>query len=138
MKYLTSQWYKEVEEYLLTLSCPPSCEKAKYRALRLKSQKYMVANGRLYWRDPSGILLLCLTEEEVGSIIAEFHEGICGGHYSWRATAHKILKASFYWPKLFGDVFTWVIACNKCQKFAERKKLAALPLIPVHVDEPFQ
>ena len=70
MKYLTSQWYKEIVEYLLTLSCPPSCEKAKYRALRLKSHKYMIANGRLYERDPSGVLLLCMTEEEVGSIIA--------------------------------------------------------------------
>ena len=57
--------------------------------------------------------------------MTEFHEGICGGNYSWRATAHKILKAGFYWPKLFGDVFTWVRACDKCQKFAERQKLAA-------------
>ena len=101
MKYLTSPWYKEIVEYLLTLSCPPSCDKSKYRALRLKSQKYMVANGQLYWRDLSGILLLCLTEDEVKNIIIEFHEGICGGHYSWRVTAQKILKAGFYWQKLY-------------------------------------
>ena len=104
----------------------------------MKSQKYIVANGRLYWRDPSGILLLCLTEDEVEDIMAEFHEGICGGHYSWRATAHKILKAGFYWPKLFGDVFARVRSCEKCQKFVERQKLAPLPMIPVHVDKPFR
>ena len=79
MKYLTSSWYKEIVEYLLTLSFPPSCDKEKYRALRLKSQKYIVASGQLYWRDPLGILLLCLTEDEVESIMMEFHEGICGG-----------------------------------------------------------
>ena len=45
IKYLTSLRYKEIVEYLLTLSCPPSCDKPKYRALRLKSQKYIVANG---------------------------------------------------------------------------------------------
>ena len=50
IKYLTSPWYKEIVEYILTLSCPPSCDKEKYRALRLKSQKYIVANGQLYWR----------------------------------------------------------------------------------------
>ena len=122
----------------MTLSCPPSCDKPKYRALRLKSQKYIVSNGQLYWRDPSGTLLLCLTENEVESIMIEFHEGICGGHYSWRAIAHKILKASFYWPKLFGDVFARVRACDKCQKFAEKHKSAPFPLIPVHVDEPFK
>ena len=49
MKYLISPWYKEIVEYLLTLSCPPSCEKDKYRTLRLRSQKYVVVNGRLYW-----------------------------------------------------------------------------------------
>ena len=48
IKYLTNQWYKEIIEYLLTLSCPPRCDKAKYRTLRLKSQKYIVTNGRLY------------------------------------------------------------------------------------------
>ena len=138
MKYLTSLWYKEIVEYLLTLSCPPSCDKVKYRTLRMRSQKYIVANGRLYWRDPSGILLLCLIEDEVENIMAEFHEGICGGHYSWRATAHKILKAGFFWPKLFGDVFSRVRTCDKFQIFAEIQKLVPLPMIPVHVDEPFQ
>ena len=62
MKYLLSKWYKEIVEYLLTLRCPPSCDKTKYRMLRLKSQKFIVENGCLYWRDPSSILILCLTE----------------------------------------------------------------------------
>ena len=104
----------------------------------MRSQKFMVANGCLYWRDPSGILLLCLTENEVEEIMAEFHEGICGGHYSWRATAHKILKFGFFWPKLFGDVFAQIRAYKKCQKFVDRQKFAPFPMIPVHIDEPFQ
>ena len=81
VKYLTSPWYKEIVEYLLTLSCPMGCDKVKYRAVRMKSQKYVIANGQLYWRDPLGILLLCLTENEVQDIMTEFHEGLCGGHY---------------------------------------------------------
>ena len=36
MRYLISSWYKEIVEYLLTLSCPPRCDKAKDRMLRLK------------------------------------------------------------------------------------------------------
>ena len=88
--------------------------------------------------DPLGILLLCLAENEVQKALTEFHEGICGGHYSWRATTHKILRASFYWPKLYSDTFAQVRACDKCQRFVERQKLAAMPLIPIHVNEPFQ
>lgn len=70
MKYLLSPWYKEIVEYLLNLRCPPSYDKAKYKTLRLKSQKFVIANGHMYKRDPSGILLLCLTKNEVDEIMA--------------------------------------------------------------------
>ena len=69
IKYLNSPWYKEIVEYLLTLSCTPGCDKVKYRAIRMISQKYIIANGQLYWKDPSRILLLCLTENEVENIM---------------------------------------------------------------------
>ena len=96
VKYLLSLWYKDIVEYILTLRCPPNYDKAKYRTLRLRSQKYIVENGRLYWKDPVGILPLCLTEQEVDQVMNEFHKGMCCGHYSWQSTAHKILRASFF------------------------------------------
>ena len=37
MKYLISPWYKEIVEYLLTLSCPPCCDNTKYITLKLRS-----------------------------------------------------------------------------------------------------
>ena len=80
MKYLLSAWYKEIVEYLLNLRCPPSFNKSKYRTLRIKSQNFIIVNCRLYWRDPSGILILCLMKN-VEEMMVEFHEGICGGHY---------------------------------------------------------
>ena len=138
MKYLLSPWYKYVVEYILTLICPPNYDKAEYRTLRLKSQNYIVENGRLYWEEPVGILLLCLTKKEVDQVMAKFHEGICGRHYSWRSTAHKILRAGFFWPKLYGDVHARVQACEKCQTFAEKQRHAPLPLIPIQVEEPFK
>lgn len=85
-----------------------------------------------------GILLLCLVEGKTHKVIEEFHGGVCGGHYSWKTTAHKILKAKFYWPTLFGEVHSQVRACQKCQVFAENKNLAPFPLILIHVEEPFR
>ena len=70
-------------EYILTLRFPHHYDKTNYPTLRLRSQKYIVENGRLYWKDLTGILLLCLTEQEVDPVMTEFHEGICGEHYSW-------------------------------------------------------
>lgn len=98
----------------------------------------MIVEGRLYWKDPVGILLLCLTEDEFAETIKYYHEKLCGGHYSWKATANKILQAGFYWPTLFGDTYKFVKRFQKCQFFAEKKRLAPLPLIPVFIEEPFR
>jgi len=69
-----------------------------------------------------GIFILHLVEEEIHKVMDEFHNYVCGGSYCWRDTTHKILKAGFYWPKLFGEVHTYVWVCEKCQKFAEKQK----------------
>jgi len=81
--------------------------------------KYCVLDGQLYWKDPGGILLTCITEE-TGEIIDEFHRGICGGHQAWRATSYKILRAGYYWPTLFQEMNSRVRACPECQQFARR------------------
>ena len=44
VKYLLSSWYKYIVEYLLTLRCPPNYDKTKYLTLRLRCQRYIVAN----------------------------------------------------------------------------------------------
>jgi hypothetical protein len=68
----------------------------------------------------------------------DFHGGLCGGHYFWKTTAHKILRAGYYWPTLFPDVCREVRACIKCQKFSGKQQLTSLPLKPVVVSAPFQ
>jgi hypothetical protein len=82
--------------------------------------------------------LLCfLTEAEIG-VIDEFHEGVCGGHHVWRATAYNISRVGYYWPKLFTKVNERVRARNSCQLFSSKQKLSSLPLIPVKDEAPFQ
>jgi len=48
--------------------------------------------------------MLCLVDAETHKLIEDFHGGVCGGHYSKKTTIHKILKAGFYRPTLFGNV----------------------------------
>ena len=103
-KYEGSPWYNNIIHYILFLRCPLGLDKTKYRTLRLQAQKYIISNGQLYWKDPVGVLMLCLVEGETHKVIGEYYGGVCGGHYNWKATTHKILKAGFYWPTLFGNV----------------------------------
>jgi hypothetical protein len=123
----SSDWYKDIVSYLLTLKCPSDLSPSKARTLKLHAVKYCISESQLYWKDPLGFLLVCLVESETEKVINEFHEGVCGGHHAWRETTYKILRAGYYWPKLFSDVNAKVRACNPCQLFAGKHKLPALP-----------
>jgi hypothetical protein len=51
---------------------------------------------------------------------------------------HKILRAGFYWPSIFSDVYKEVSSCHECQFFDGKRKLQPLPLKPISVEEPFR
>ena len=68
----------------------------------------------------------------------DFHSSLCEGHYSWKTTAHKILRAGYYWPTLFPDVYRGIRACIKCHKFSGKQQLKSLPLKYMVVSAPFQ
>jgi hypothetical protein len=131
-------WYKDVIYFLQELRPPEGLQKSKARSLKLKAVRYCLIDQVLYWKDLMGVLLKCMSPQEVEMIVVEFHNGLCGGHHFWRATAHKILRAGYYWPTMFTDIYKRVRTCIKCQKFAGKQQLRSLPLNPVVVSEPFQ
>ena len=88
-------------------------------------------------KDPGGVLLNCLVEEEAKKVMEDFHKGDCGGHHFWKTTANKILRAGYYWPTLFADVYKKVKGYHWCQIFEGRQKLQPLPLKPIEVSAPF-
>jgi hypothetical protein len=137
-RYSSSPWYKDIIYFLLNLQSPPDLDKSKFRSLKLKSVKYCIINQTLFWKDPNGILLRCVDEEEAKQIFFDLHQGVCGGHHHWNATAFKILRAGYYWNVLFSDIFSQVRACEPCQKFARKHKLMSLPLKPIIAHGPFQ
>lgn len=136
-KFLFSNWYQDIVNFLIHFKCPSSFSKSQCIALKLKAVKYCIINSNLYHKVPLNILLLYLTESETEGIIDQFHTGFCGGHYAWREKIYKILRAIFYWPTLFLQVGAKVRSCVPCQRFASKQKLAALPLIPAIVSTPF-
>jgi hypothetical protein len=71
------------------------------KSLKLKAIKFYILNQNLYWRDPVGILLKCLDENDAKKFTTDMHKGVCGGHPHWKETTLKILRAGYYWPTLF-------------------------------------
>ncbi len=65
------------------------------RILELRAVKFCIINAYLFWKDPRGLLLNCVTEDEAGTFIEEFHNGMCGAHFYWKETINKILIRRF-------------------------------------------
>jgi len=104
----------------------------------MKALKFCVLEGALFWKNPEGILLNCLTMNETNNIMREFHAGDCGGHLYLKSTANKILMVGYYWPSLFADVKKFVVSYHKCQIFEGKRKLLPFPLKPISTEKPFQ
>eukprot|EP00253_Pinus_taeda_P018289 PITA_18289 len=136
--FLSSPWYVDILYVLQHLSLPPGMPRNRSRKLKLKPAKFCILDSALFWKDHGGMLLNCLVEEEAKRVVEDFHRGDCGGHLFWKTTANKILRAGYYWPSLFSDVYKAVKNCHECQIFQGKQKLQPLPLKPIDVSAPFQ
>jgi hypothetical protein len=85
-----------------------------------------------------GVLLRCLELEDANKVLKELHDGPAGGHFTGNTTAHKILRAGYYWPTLFKDAHTYTINCKTFQISVGREKRVFVPLQPVVVSKPFE
>ncbi|GKV33273.1 hypothetical protein SLEP1_g41801 [Rubroshorea leprosula] len=61
----------------------------------------------------------------------------CGGHFSMKKTAAKILQCGFYWPTLFKDTNSFCRSCDRCQKLGALTRRHMMPLNPILVIEIF-
>ena len=107
-----SPWYVDIVYVLQNLQPPAGLRKTRARSVKLKGAKFCILNQYLYWKEPGGVLLNCLLENEAQHTFKEFHKGDCGGHHSWKVTENKILRAGYYWPPLFLDVYKETSKCH--------------------------
>ena len=95
-------------------------------------------NQYLNWKYPGGILLNFLLENESQKTMKECHQGVCGGHHSYKVTSNKILRYGFYWLSMFSDVYKEISTCHQCHIFEGKRKVMSLPLNHISVEAPFQ
>jgi hypothetical protein len=121
---------------LRNLQDPPGLSNTKAKFLNLKVVKFCILDNSPYWKDPRGILLSYLLEDDAKRAIGEFHKGDFRGHHYWKTTVHKILREGYYLPSIFVDVYKEVSSCHECHIFDGRIKLQSLPLKPISVEAP--
>ena len=64
---------------------------------RMSARFWLSKDKKLYQRLFGGPYLLCLHPNRVTELLAELHEGICGGHLGGRSLAHQAMIQGFWW-----------------------------------------
>jgi hypothetical protein len=122
------EWYGNIIFYLRSRKFPVTMNPKERRTLKMKLNQYVLIVDVLFRRNYDGIMLRCVDENQARELIREFHEGICNGHFSSTATAHKVIRAGFYWPSIFRDSYAMIRNCFSCQQFLGKMKKFAMPL----------
>lgn len=66
----------------------------------VKATGFSLIVGHLYKMEPYEILHRYVPEQKRQIILPEAHSGTMGGHYAWKATMQKILRAGICCPTL--------------------------------------
>jgi hypothetical protein len=133
----TSEWYKDIIFYLKSGQFPIGMSSKERRALKMKENQYVLVVEVLFQRNFDGMLLRCIDSTKSQKVLEEFHEGVCGGHFSPTTTAHRIMRVGYYWPTIFKDSYSMIRKCISCQKFSGKMKRATMLLQPITIEEPF-
>nr|GEX12821.1 reverse transcriptase domain-containing protein [Tanacetum cinerariifolium] len=91
-------------EYLTKEILPTNVKKA--RAVRGKSQQFVVINRTLYKKSFLGPWLRCVGPLQVNYVLRDIHEGSCSIHAGTRSVIAKALRIGHYWPIMHKDART--------------------------------
>ncbi|CAN6445194.1 unnamed protein product [Victoria cruziana] len=98
-------WYADYCNYLVTKKIPSHWSKNQRDHFLSQVQYYYWDEPDLFWYCADQVFRCCVPEEEFQSILWFWHAKVCGGHYSGKKTAAKILQSGFFWPTLHKDAY---------------------------------
>ena len=98
-------WYADIVNYLVTSQIPSQGTSQQKKKFLTDIKKYYFDDPYLFKYCPDQLMRRCVPNDEQIRILTFCHSEACGGHFSARKTANKILQACFYWPTLFKDCF---------------------------------
>lgn len=100
--------------------------------------KFFIWDDRyLFKYCPDQILRRCIPDHEIKSVLSFCHDQACGGHFSGKKTAAKVLQCVFYWPTLFKDAHEYCRVCPQCQQLGRITRRDMMPLYPIIVVDIF-
>ncbi|KAK9209124.1 hypothetical protein WN944_001488 [Citrus x changshan-huyou] len=130
-------WFADIVNYLATGQIPEHWTKQDRTKFLSKVKDFFWDDPYLFKYCADQIIRQCVPDNEIQSVISFCHEQACGGHFSAKKTATKILQCGFYWPTLFHDAYVFCSLCDRCQHMGSISKRNMMPLNPILVVEIF-
>jgi hypothetical protein len=131
-------WYADIANYLVTGKLPLHLFPNEKRKIIQDSSLYSWISNELFRTGPDLMIRRCVREDEMPDILKACHDEPCGGHFSDKRTAYKILSSGYYWPSLFKDAKQYVKRCDSCQRTGRPTLSNEMPLQPQVCIEPFE
>ena len=125
-------WRRQIVDYLKDPS------KKVNRRIRFQATKYVLLEGKLYYRTIHGVLLRCLDKEEAKVLMGKVHEGVCGSHQSAYKMKWVIRRNKYFWPTMLEDYFAYYKGCQERQKFGSVQRVPASAMNPIIKSWPFR
>jgi hypothetical protein len=112
--HIVDEYFTEIIQYLTIGTTPQEYNTAQKKNLVVWATDYQLIAGHLYKTSVDSILRRCVIEHERPRILAEAHEGIIGGHYIGKSTAHKVLRVGLWWLTIHRDSKEYFHKCDIC------------------------
>ena len=91
-------WYAVIVNYLVTGQIPPQWISQQKRKFLVDINKYYFDDPYLFKYCPDKLMRRCVPNDNQIGVLTFFHSEACGGHFSARKIADKILQAGFTGP----------------------------------------
>lgn len=130
-------WFFDIKRYLEDQTFPFLASKNDQCTLQRLATHFVLHGGSLYKKSPHQVLLRCVDNSEVATIINDIHGRECGPHMNGLMLAKKILRLGYYWSTMEADCCNHVKRCHTCQSYANLIKAPSSELHNLTTPWPF-
>jgi hypothetical protein len=130
-------WYADIINYLATDQILSHWSKQDKDRFFKQVRFYFWEDPELFKYCTNQIIRRCVPESEFHNILTFCHSLTCGGHFSAKKIAAKVLQCGFTWPTLFKDAYDFCRACERCQWLGAMSRRDMMPLNPILIVEIF-
>ena len=121
-------WYTNIVNYLTNGVVPSDLNSQAKRRFISLTRQYFWDEPYLFKYGADLIIRRYVPEEEQQNVLKFYHNLSCGGHFSAKKIALKVLQLGFFCTSLFKDVNTFCISCDRCQRTGNIGKRDEMPL----------